>query len=150
MWSTDDERQLANRNANNPSSCSDVLTSQEARAAADAVQARAEKAAAAKQTYKEQAVSLARQLGALQRLRAAELTSPYTRAAPDRDAAAQVMPWESTLFHVHVFCGTLKKFMAIGSWQFALYAISKTIGAAGTCRAACKYVQLQTETVLRR
>lgn len=74
---------------------------QEARAAADAAQARAEKSAAAKQTYKEQAVSLARQLGALQRLRAAELTGPIVHAASDRDGAAQVA--SSTLFHAHVF-----------------------------------------------
>ena len=93
----------------NSSSCLAVLTAQEARAAADAAQARAEKAAAAKQTYKEQAVSLARQLGALQRLRAAELTGPYTHAASDRDDAVQVTAWESTWLYVHVSCRELSK-----------------------------------------
>lgn len=67
-----------------------VLAVQEARAAANAAQARAEKAAAAKQTYKEQAVSLARQLGALQRLRAAELAGPVAQPASGREDTAQV------------------------------------------------------------
>ena len=78
-----------------------VLAVQEARAAADAAQARAEKAAAAKQTYKEQAVSLARQLGALQRLRAAELAGPVAQPASGRQDTAQVP------CHTMRFCSAL-------------------------------------------
>ncbi len=63
---------------------------QEARTAAEAAQAKATKAAAAKQSYKDQAVGLARQLGALQRLRTAELAGPFTRPGQGSDTEVQV------------------------------------------------------------
>ena len=61
---------------------------QEARAAVEVAQARAERATAAKQMYKEQAVSLARQLG--QRMRAAELAAPLPGSGHSEDDAYEV------------------------------------------------------------